>query len=139
MSPTHPRPAGRLLAPLFVVLLSLVVSCGGADRPAPAEWQTAWTAVIEGIPSEAELGTTPDRETCDAVLSFLRDSAAGLSPKPDAAIEDVVDEWVQIAEDAFFECPPREGEIASFADAYAELRRLEAEVATVLRIDRGDS
>lgn len=122
-----------------MVLIVITVSCGGADRPSVDEWQPAWTAVIEGIPAEADLGAAPDRPTCDAVLAFLRDSVADLSPKPDAAIEDVVDEWVQIAEDAFFECPPREGEVASFADAYAELRRLEAEVATVLRIERGDS
>lgn len=61
-----------------------------------------------------------------------------LFPTPDPALDPVVEEWVRVAEDAFFECPPSSASIPDLASAYAELQRLEAEVEVVLRIDTAD-
>lgn len=60
-----------------------------------------------------------------------------LVPTPDPALDEVVDDWVRLAEDAFFECPPASNQVPDFATAYAELRKLQAEVGAV--IDAGTS
>ncbi len=57
-----------------------------------------------------------------------------MTPSPDAALDGAVREWIQIAEMAFFECPPEGNEIDSMAKAYQELDRLEAEIETVLAL-----
>ena len=73
---------------------------------------------------------------CGETLVFLKSNRAGLFPTPDLAIDGVVTAWVEIAEDAFFECPPSNSQIGDFAEAYAELSRLAAEIELVLDIDR---
>ncbi|HSF84835.1 MAG TPA: hypothetical protein VLG28_04125 [Acidimicrobiia bacterium] len=93
---------------------------------------TDWDALVTGIPAEEELGPTPNSEMCSQTLSFLRARTPDLLPSPDLAVDDPVQTWIQVAEDAFFGCPPRSGETKSFSEAYQELRRLEAEVAAVL-------
>jgi hypothetical protein len=69
----------------------------------------------------------------------VRSESGDLFPTPDLAIDDVVTDWVRIAEDLLFECPPASQRVPSLEYAYGELARLEAEVATVLAIDTEDA
>ncbi len=115
-----------------------LLACGNGGRPSVAEWQPQWERVTATIPSPTELGDPPNVDVCRSVLGIIRSERETLFPTPDPALDPVVEEWVRVAEDAFFECPPSRAGIPDMAGAYAELRRLEAEVDVVLRIDTGD-
>jgi hypothetical protein len=116
-------------------LLMVVAACSGS-RPTVDEWQPSWDQLIGGIPTSAELGRPPDRSLCTEGLGLVRSAQAGLFPTPDRAIDDAVNEWVSVAEDAFFECPPSSRAIPDMDFAYGQLARLEAEITAVLEIDR---
>ncbi|MCL1692666.1 MAG: hypothetical protein M3096_03170 [Actinomycetia bacterium] len=117
------------------VLLILLTACSGESRPTIEEWQPTWERVVDGFPSAEQLGEPPDREVCSHALGVLRSEAAGLTPTPDLAIDDVVTDWLKIAENTVYECPPSNQTIPNLEYAYNELARLEAEVAVVLAID----
>jgi hypothetical protein len=76
----------------------------------------------------------PDTAACETTLAYLRSNRAELLPSPDLAIDDAVNSWFEIAEDAFFECPPESAQMGSFSDAYTELGVLEAEIEVVLQL-----
>ena len=120
---------------LALVLLLLLGACAEQTRPPVGEWQPKWRAVLASIPEQPVVDEQPEAALCNDTLATLRTMRPGLSPTPDRAIDDAVQEWFQIAEDAFFECPPRSGPIGSFAESYAELLRLEAEIDLVLGLD----
>ena len=127
----------KLLIRAALVLAGVLVVAGcSSDRPSVDEWQPAWDQITAAIPGDAATAVTLSESACGDTLAFLRSHRAELSPTPDLAIDDVVTAWVEIAEDAFFECPPSNEQIHDFAEAYAELERLEAEVALVLEMDR---
>ena len=121
---------------LVVLILVVLTACSSASRPTVAEWQPAWDQLVGGIPAASELGQPPDRSICSQGLELVRSSQAGLFPTPDRAIDEAVKEWVSVAEDAFFECPPSSRAIPDMDFAYGQLARLEAEVNAVLAIDR---
>ena len=120
---------------LGVTLVILVAGCGGDDRPSVAEWRPIWVDVIADVPSAEDLGDPPDRGVCSEALGLLRSRSEELSPTPDQAIDGVVTEWIRVAEDLLFECPPSSDRIPDLAFAYSEMFRLQAEVDAVLAID----
>jgi hypothetical protein len=123
-----------------VGLLSVLVgACGGDARPSVEAWVPAWNRIVEAIPTPEELGNPPERAVCSTALGVVRSESGDLFPTPDLAIDDVVTDWVRIAEDLLFECPPASQRVPSLEYAYGELARLEAEVATVLAIDTEDA
>jgi hypothetical protein len=138
----YPPPVFKGLSLRAIVLagLALVVftSCSGESRPSVEEWHPTWEAVVGSFPSASTLGTPPDHAVCSHALGVLRSTSGDLSPTPDLAIDDVVAEWLQIAENALYECPPSSQTIPSLEYAYGELARLQAEVDVVLVIDAGD-
>ncbi len=121
---------------VVVVIVGLVAASCGTERPAVDEWQPAWERISSGIPTEAATGEGPSRDDCSETLAFLRNNREELFPTPDLAIDDTVTDWVEIAEDAFFECPPENEQIGSFSEAFRELTRLQAEIEVVLEMDR---
>lgn len=126
------RRAGVIVAIAVAILMG---ACTDQDRPAISDWQEDWRELLETMPAPAELGDPPSQAVCSTALGELRERRVGLVPTPDAAIDPVVEEWIRVAEAALFECPPSSEEIPSLEQAYAELARLGAEVATVLRLD----
>lgn len=118
-----------------MALVLLVAGCAGDSRPTPEEWQPLWQVVTSLMPTAEDLGDPPDRATCSTALGEMRSVSADLFPTPDAAIEPIVREWVRVAEDALFECPPSSAALPDLSSAFAELLRLEAEVNVVLEID----
>lgn len=131
-SATHER-----LAVVLVLAVVFVSGCG-SDRPSVDDWQTTWDRISSSIPDEASIPADNPQSVCGEALVFLRSNRSELHPTPDLAIDDVVTAWVEIAEDAFFECPPSNNQVSDFAAAYAEMRRLEAEIELVLDIDRSE-
>lgn len=123
---------------LVAMLLVALTACGDVSRPSVEEWRTVWNSVVNGIPTAAELGQPPDRSVCTSALAMLRERSQELFPTPDLAVDSVVREWVRIAQDAFFECPPSSAQIPSLEFALGELDRLEAEVEVVLDIDKAE-
>ena len=122
-----------------VALLLTVVSACGSNRPAVDDWQSSWVQISASIPGEASLAASDSVQTvCADTLVFLRSNRSELFPTPDLAIDGVVTAWIEIAEDAFFECPPSSEQIGDFAEAYAEMSRLEAEIELVLDMDRNE-
>ena len=124
----------RVLA-LTGLMLALLVACSDDSRPSVAEWEPVWASVVDTFPSAAELGQPPDRKICSQSLGVLRSTSGDLTPTPDLAIDDVVTDWVRIAENTLFECPPANQEVPNLEYAYGELSRLQAEVDVVLEID----
>lgn len=90
---------------------------------------------MDGFPTPEELGDPPDHAVDSHGLGVLRSEAAGLTSTPDLEIDDVVTDWLKIAENTVYECPPSNQTIPNVEFAYNELARLEAEVAVVLAID----
>jgi hypothetical protein len=117
------------------VMVLLFTACSGESRPSVEEWQPTWQGVVTGFPTPEMLGEPPDHTVCSHALGVLRSESSDLIPTPDLAIDDVVTDWLKIAEDTVFECPPSNQTIPNLEYAYGELARLEAEVAVVLAID----
>lgn len=128
------HPFLRALA-LTGLMLTLLAACSDDSRPSVSEWQPTWEAVVDAFPSAAELGQPPDHTVCSQALGVLRSTSGDLTPTPDLAIDDVVTDWVRIAENTLFECPPANQEVPDLEYAYGELSRLQAEVDVVLDID----
>jgi len=118
---------------LLVVLVSTVAGCGQPDRPSVNDWQQLWNEVLAEIPDPDSIVEPLNRDLCAGVLASLRSTTGELFPTPDLAVDSTVREWVRIAEDTFFECPPASVQIPDLAAAYRELARLEAEVAAALQ------
>lgn len=118
-----------------ITLLALtlaMVGCSGEDRPDTASWLPQWEAIHSVVPDQAELGDPPDAALCESTLASLRLANEDLLPSPSGTVDDLVTEWVALAEAAFFDCPP-EGEITgSFPEAYQEMERIEESVDTAL-------
>ena len=110
-------------------------SCSDS-RPTVKEWQPTWETVVDAIPSESVIGESPPRAVCNETLGFLRSNRGSLFPTPDLAIDDAVGDWISIAEDAFFECPPNNEHVRGFSEMYQLLHRLQGEVELVLDMDR---
>ncbi len=77
-------------------------------------------------------GGEPTPSECSEALVMLREVAPNLRPTPDEAIDGTVDQWLLVAEETMFECPPETGEFTSFEEAYAELDRLASQVDAVV-------
>ncbi|MCL1599605.1 MAG: hypothetical protein M3094_10495 [Actinomycetia bacterium] len=136
MARRRTQPARYASGVALLLAIGLVASACSTVRPTVAEWEPTWESITAAIPPQEVVGEAPPRALCNQVLASLREGQADLFPTPDIAIDDTVKDWVTIAEDAFFECPPDNDEIGSFSDAYAEMLRLEREVELVLVMDR---
>lgn len=110
----------------------MLASCGEGDRPSTEAWLAEWESLTASVPTEAELGDPPDSDLCARTLARIREAAPDIRVTPDLASDAPVEEWVSVAEAAFFECPPDSGEITSFAETFEELDRIEREVAAGL-------
>jgi hypothetical protein len=134
----RPRPTSRRAGTVvWLALTVLVLTSCATSRPTVDTWEPIWKRVSEGIPSEATVSIVdPDRAACSEALTFLRSNRSDLFPTPDLAIDDAVADWVEVAEGAFFECPPRNQQIVGFAEAYEALARLQGEIELVLDMDR---
>lgn len=130
----HPVRPRTLVLVLFPAVL--VSACAGVTRPSVAEWEATWMDAVASIPSQQELGEPPSRQLCDDAVAFLRMAESTLLPTPDLAIDATVEEWIAVAKDGFFECPPASAAIPDFEFVYWELLRLQAEVEVVLDLDR---
>lgn len=118
---------------IFVVLgLSLLVACSRGDRPDTATWLPSWDAIVAVVPDQSELGDPPDEALCKETLADLRSQNEDLLPSPSVTVDDLVMEWVAVAQAAFFDCPPEGEDINSFDDAYEELDRIENSIDTAL-------
>jgi len=117
---------------LLVSLLLVLAACGSEARPNGPIWEVDWNEMVALIPEQGSLGSPPDQETCQTTLAAVREHSAGLLPSPSVTIDDLANEWITVAERAFFGCPPSGQDISSFDDAYAELNRIEQSVAVAL-------
>jgi hypothetical protein len=120
----------------LLVAITLLASSCSSSRPTVEEWQPAWQAMVDAIPSESEIGENPPRAICDETLTFLRSNRSTLFPTPDVAVDDTVQDWFDIAEGAFFECPPDNELVRGFPEAYELLRRFQGELELVLKMDQ---
>jgi len=127
---------GHVRVAALVIVTALVLASCSAGRPTAEEWQPTWEQILATMPSESAIGENPSQAVCDKTLAFLRTNRVRLFPTPDPVIDDTVRYWVDIAEDAFFECPPRNERVGSFSEAYGLLRRFQGEIELVLNMDR---
>ncbi|HEU4894408.1 MAG TPA: hypothetical protein VFT85_01120 [Acidimicrobiia bacterium] len=118
--------------PFLLSLILFLVACGSESRPNPLVWEMGWNEMLAVVPDQDTLGSPPDQDTCQTALAAIRENTSELQPAPSVAIDDLVNEWVMVAEAAFFGCPPEGQDISSFDDAYAELLRIEEAIAAAL-------
>lgn len=112
--------------------LALLTACSSPERPDAATWLPHWEEEIAAIPSQDDLGDPPDQALCQDTLASVREENEDLLPSPSVTVDDLVTEWIQVAEAAFFDCPPEGDDIDSFDAAYEELARIEESVETAL-------
>lgn len=121
---------------MVAILAIALVGCGRADRPDFAAWQPLWEEALNVVPPPS-FAQSPDLATCERVVGDLRETQESLLPSPDGTLDGPVRDWISLAEHTFFECPPREGEIIGFAEAYVQLERIRLEVEALLdTVDR---
>lgn len=121
---------GRVLV-LAVAFTFLLVSCSG-NPPDAETWQPEWQALVEVVPEQTELHDPPDQSLCEGVLAAIREGNEDLLPSPSAEIDELANEWISVAEEAFFDCPPTRQDANGFDQAYMKLRELETSVDTAL-------
>lgn len=119
-------------ATILVVISMIVLAACGGEEPDAASWARQWEALVAVVPDEADIGSPPDTARCRDILAALREQSAELSPAPTTTITELVNEWVSVAEAAFFGCPPESEDIASFEEAYQEMERIAESVETAL-------
>lgn len=93
-------------------------------------WEEVWQQTVDRV-AQMENGEIPEDE-CTQVLAYLREQRPHLSPLPAEGLEKPVNSWFELAQAAFFECPPDGERVKGWTDAFEQLRVIEAEVAAVL-------
>jgi hypothetical protein len=126
-----PHPRGRILA-IFVAFALMLAGCSSTDRPDAERWRLDWQMMVSLIPDQFELGDPPNQELCQETLAGIRAQSEDLLPSPASSIDELANQWISIAEEAFFDCPPEGQEIASFDDVYIEMQRVQDSVDTAL-------
>lgn len=121
----------RLLI-LFALLGVVASACQAENRPAVEEWRAHWDRVIAAVPTEEALSGEDAKTLCDTALTLLREERQYLLPAPESTLDDPVDDWLNVADETFFECPPRSGEIQGFAEAFVLMDDYHAEVEAAL-------
>jgi hypothetical protein len=119
------------------MVLGLLVGGCADKRPDALDWEQGWRDATAMVPEQAALGSPPATELCARSLGSLRSVFGDLIPTPYLALDATVRTWLDIAQDAMFECPPSSADLPDMDAAYEELSRLEAEVASVLAENRG--
>lgn len=114
------------------MIVSVVMALTGCvdARPSLAEWRGTWETARATLPTLGD-GSISNRACTDA-LGGLRTLAPRLESTPDQLLDGLIDSWLDIAEQAMFECPPRSGGTVGFEDAYSQLEVLEIEISIVL-------
>lgn len=113
----------------FTVVVGLLAGCS-EPRMSLQNWEQVWDQTVEHV-QRADAQEIPEQE-CTEILAYLRQQRPRLNPLPVEGLESPVDSWFELAESAFFDCPPDGEPISSWADGFEQLSRLEAEVDTVL-------
>lgn len=125
--------ARRLQAPCVILLTAALMATACSEpRPSIEAWDQSWRNVTSLIPAESTLGDPPSEEACENVLVSLRASEDSLFPAPSQSLEETVRSWLEVAEGAFFDCPPAGDDFDGFSSAYEALSQLEAEVEGAL-------
>jgi hypothetical protein len=123
--------------PVCGFLLVLAVGAGCSDgRPAIAEWRNAWDDLEQSIPDRSSFADGPDQELCSDTLVSIRTQEPGVLPTPDAALDDIARDWLALARETFYECPPGTN-VQGFDEAFAEVDAFRAEMdAGIAVLDR---
>ena len=124
----------RQLGPIWIAALLLIsiVACSSNDDGDSERWRLDWQRVTSVVPEQSELGDPPDQDVCRSTLADIRAAQEDLPPAPTEGIDELSNEWVAIAEETFFECPPQGPDIDSVEDAYRELQRIEDAIQVAL-------
>lgn len=117
---------------MLVVIALVFVGCANDSRPSRSEWQVHWDRVVAQVPALDDLAVEDPRPACEEALALVREERVYLIPAPEVTLDDPVDDWLSVADETFFECPPRSGDIQSFEQAYGLLDDYMAEVQAVL-------
>lgn len=112
--------------------LALLVAVSACSEPRMSldAWEQVWEQTVDRI-AETEADEIPPEE-CTKVLAYLREQRPRLSPLPADGLEKPVNSWFEVAQAAFFECPPDGEKMKGWQEAFERLEVIEAEVRTVL-------
>lgn len=131
MSPSL-RSGGDWVKRGLALATATAILIGGCSEPRMSltNWEQVWEQTVDRV-ARVEAAEVPEDE-CSDLLTYLRMQRPRLDPSPVEGLEKPVDAWFELAEAAFFECPPDNEAVSGWAEAFERLSVLEAEVATVL-------
>jgi hypothetical protein len=98
------------------------------------EWEELWLETVARI-ARTEAEEIPEEE-CTEVLTYLREQRPRLNPLPADGLGGPVNSWFELAQAAFFECPPAGEKVEGWPAAFEQLQVLEEEVRTVVTRER---
>ena len=118
---------GRWITSLALGLSTAVGACASGSPPL-VEWESMWTEAVNQI--HASIDAAPlSHADCETTLGMLRETRPNMDPPPLSDLRQPVSSWFDTAESAFFTCEI-DGQVTT------SLRALEAETATVLKLER---
>lgn len=103
------------------MLLVTAAACGGDDRPTDAAWAAEWEREQLVTPTADEI-LEADQDTCDELVSRLRELLPRLTPTPTEALDAAVEAWGDHLESLAFDCPDDPAEVERRLDELAVLR-----------------
>ena len=116
----------------MLVALALVLVACSIERPGYSEWRQHWDRVVTYVPTLDDLGVEDPKAVCDEALILVREERVYLVPAPQVTLDDPVHNWLGVADETFFECPPRSGDVHGFERAYQLLDEYAAEVEAAI-------
>jgi hypothetical protein len=122
----------RLLALLLVVGVA-VMSCGDGGLSLD-QWEQEWQDTVGRI--EEMRSSSVSEQQCEETIGYLREQRPLLTPPPLSELDDPVDSWFDLTEDALFECRFEGAPGTSQSQLFDTLDVFETEVDTILSLER---
>jgi hypothetical protein len=123
---TRRVPLIRIAAAVAIVAgFTIATPLWGTPRPDPGRWYADFAALAERV---SDAGNSPGHEVCQQMLADLREAAEALLPSPNQALDGTVVEWIETAENTFFECAPVAPSASGHQPRLVDLELLTAEI-----------
>lgn len=120
------------LTGVLLTILVLVSACESTQRPTRSEWAPKWTSLTSVIPDLNELRGSEMQTICAETVANLRVLSETVMPTPNQTIDGLAEEWAELAQSSFFQCPPDNADQRSFSEVYSELERLEQAILAAI-------
>jgi hypothetical protein len=126
----------RILYNGCAIVLFVFLACN-YGRPSVELWQEAWNEIQAAVPDPGVIEVEESRKRCNKLLVATREFRGRLLPSPDAALDDSIEQWLELAGKIGFDCSPARGQVDTYRDDLRELAILAAEIDAGLATAKG--